>query len=227
MRHALNAAGWIITADNSAGIGEKVHDIVQAPDELVGKLAARVALFEQWTAGSEPEAVVIQNFSGKTQWFRYMNGLRELFEEAGMEMPPVSGSSETNMATMQSGIGVVMFGRQRMHPVDWTDLNWYVYGVPLVGEEVLTKQELMADLGKIRNALKGNVINRVWPVGSQGIAHEVRQLTGRRIAVSAGELELEVSGGPAACVLIGSALTDINELQQHLGEAVVPLIFSE
>ncbi|AQQ54307.1 hypothetical protein [Planococcus lenghuensis] len=227
MRHALNASEWIITADNSAGIGNKPQDVVRAPDKLVAKLAARVALLEQWAAGSEPEAVIMQNFSGKTHWLRYMAGLDELFSEAQTVTPPISGSSETNMTTMQSGIGVVMFGRQHTQLPGWADLHWYVYGVPLVGEDVLTKTGLMADLGKIRNAFNENAITRIWPVGSKGVAHEAQQLTGRSGTVLAGTLDVDASGGPATCVLVGSVLQDVKELQQHLGTAVVPLVFYE
>nr|WP_316046884.1 hypothetical protein [Planococcus glaciei] len=84
-----------------------------APDRITAKFAARVALLEQWAAGSEPEVILLHNFSGEAQWNRYVEGIKEQFEEIGIEMPQLAGSSETNMPTLQSGIAVTMLGRQK------------------------------------------------------------------------------------------------------------------
>ncbi|MDQ0428286.1 hypothetical protein QOZ98_001112 [Planomicrobium stackebrandtii] len=217
MRHELLIDGFVITSDNSAAIGEKLQDVVYAPDSITAKFAARVALLEQWAAGSEPQAVLLHNFSGVEQWNAYLAGLTELFAEAETVLPPISGSTETNMPTLQSGIAVTMIGKQNRDLAPAESLRWFVYGVPLVGEEVLTKTDQIADLGLIRKAFDSAVIERIWPVGSKGIAQEAALLMDRHVEVSA-DLDLNCSGGPATCVLLGVNPANKERAQRYFGK---------
>ncbi|WKA57905.1 alpha-ribazole-5-phosphate synthase [Planococcus shenhongbingii] len=221
MRHELQMGEWVITSDNSAAIGEKPHDVVAASDKITAKFAARVALLEQWAAGSDPEAILLHNFSGETQWNRYAEGIHELFAEIGIEAPKIAGSSETNMETLQSGLAVTMLGRRR-EEINSESLQWFIYGMPLVGKEVLEKREQIADMKKIYEALRERLAAQIWPVGSKGIAKEAEHLFGRKISMAA-EVDLEVSGGPASCVLIGVRPEQIESLKLHFGQYVFPL----
>ena len=55
MRNAIDIGnGFIVTTDNSGGIGEKPEDIVAVPDRMTAYFAARVTLLEQWAAYAEP-----------------------------------------------------------------------------------------------------------------------------------------------------------------------------
>ncbi|WP_203332142.1 alpha-ribazole-5-phosphate synthase [Planococcus beigongshangi] len=223
MRHELQLDGWIITTDNSAGIGEKPLDAVKAPAFITAKFAARVALLEQWAAGSEPQAVLLQNFSGASQWGRYIAGIEELFEEAGLDLIPITGSSETNMETLQSGIAVTMLGK-RVRDIGYSDLQWFAYGMPLAGDEVLKNIDQIADLKKIHGAVQQKMISRLWPVGSKGIAAEVELMMGKAVSVTA-DLDLVASGGPAASVLIGIREEKVEAAKEYLGEPFYPLFF--
>lgn len=217
MRHELLIDGLVITSDNSAAIGEKLQDAVYAPDSVTAKFAARVALLEQWAAGSEPQAVLLHNFSGADQWNAYLAGLAELFAESETVLPPISGSTETNMPTLQSGIAVTMIGKQNRDLAPAESLCWFVYGVPLVGEEVLTKTDQVADLGLIKKALDSAVIERIWPVGSKGIAQEAALLMGRHVEVSTA-LDMNCSGGPATCVLLGVKPANKERAQRYFAK---------
>lgn len=221
MRHELIIDGLVITSDNSAAIGEKEQDAVKAPDTVTAKFAARVALLEQWAAGSEPQAVLLHNFSGAGQWEKYVAGIDELFQEAGLASMPIKGSSETNMETLQSGIAVTMLGK-RVRDNSLSDLNWFAYGLPLTGNDVLEQYGQIADLKKIHGALQKNLIQRIWPVGSKGIAAEVNLMLGAAVSVTA-DLDLNVSGGPATCVLIGVRAENIDLVKRHLGGLLFPL----
>ncbi|RNF40045.1 alpha-ribazole-5-phosphate synthase [Planococcus salinus] len=221
MRHELLAEDWVITSDNSAGIGEKPLDAVSASDRNTAKFAARVALLEQWAAGSEPEAVLLHNFSGHAQWQRYVEGIEELFKETDMTSLPIAGSSETNMETLQSGVAVTMFGK-RIRELTATDLTWFVYGAPLVGSDVLKNSEQVADTKKIRQALMSGLIDRIWPVGSKGIKREMELLSGKPLTVSAA-VDVTASGGPATCVMIGVGKGKIKQLTPHFGIHIYPL----
>lgn len=223
MRHELDLGDWVVTSDNSAAIGEKPADAVFAPDAVTAKFAARVALLEQWAAGSEPEAILLHNFSGEAQWVRYMDGIAELFKELGRAIPQQAGSSETNMATLQSGVAVTMLGKRKGKVEAAEELAWYVYGKPLVGKAVLEQKEQIAELGKIAAAMDLGLVRRVWPVGSKGIKYEVALLFGREAAVFA-DVDTEASAGPASCVLIGVLGTEREMLERHFGKMLFPLL---
>jgi hypothetical protein len=223
MRHELQLGDWIVTSDNSAAIGEKPADIVFASDAITAKFASRVALLEQWAAGSEPEALLLHNFSGESQWERYLEGITQLFAELGRALPQYAGSSETNMPTLQSGIAVTMLGKRMRELQEPSSLFWYIYGEPLVGQAVLEQSERMADLKKIAEAMADGLIQRVWPIGSKGIAREAELLFGQKVFISA-EVDAEASAGPASCVLIGVASADGKPLEAHFGGRLFPLI---
>lgn len=223
MRHEILLDGFVITSDNSAAIGEKPQDAVHAPDSVTAKFAARVALLEQWSAGSEPQAVLLHNFSGAKQWDAYVAGIAELFAEAETELPPISGSTETNMTTLQSGIAVTLIGKQHRTLAPAETLQWFVYGVPLVGEDVLAKADQVADLAVIKRAFESELIERVWPVGSKGIAHEVELLMGRRVGLST-VVDQNSSGGPATCVLVGVLPENSGRVQEYFGESLFSMV---
>lgn len=217
MRHEIALDGFIITSDNSAAIGEKPQDVVHVSDAFTAKFAARVALLEQWAAGSVPQAVLIHNFSGASSWEAYVDGVTELFSEANLALPEISGSSETNMTTQQSGIAVTMIGKQQRTQLPASALQWFVYGVPLVGEAVVTKKYQLANLGAIQQALDESLIERIWPVGSKGIAQEYQLVFGQSVKLSS-TLDLSCSGGPATSVLIGVLPEKSEHVQRFFGE---------
>lgn len=224
MRHEVLIDGFVITSDNSAAIGEKPQDAVYAPDAVTAKFAGRVALLEQWAAGSEPQAVLLHNFSGADQWEAYIAGITELFAEAETVLPPISGSTETNMPTLQSSIAVTMIGKKNRNLTPAESLRWFVYGVPLVGEEVLTKADQVADLKLIKKAFSSVGVERIWPVGSKGIAQEVDLLMGKHVKVSTTP-DMNSSGGPATCVLVGVQPANCERAQRHFGENLFSIEF--
>lgn len=217
MRHEVALDGFIITSDNSAAIGEKPQDVVYVSDAFTAKFAARVALLEQWAAGSVPQAILIHNFSGALSWDAYVRGVTELFTEVDITLPAISGSSETNMTTQQSGIAVTMIGKQQRTQLPASALRWFVYGVPLVGKAVITKKHQLANLGVIQKALDESLIERVWPVGSKGIAQECQLVFGQSVKLSS-TLDLSCSGGPATSVLIGALSENSEHVQRFFGE---------
>lgn len=224
MRHGLKVEGLIITSDNSAAIGEKEWDTIKVPDSVTSKFAARVALLEQWAAGSEPSAILLHNFSGISQWQRYIEGITEVFIEADLELPTISGSSETNMKTMQSGLAVTMIGKEKWKLAPAESLSWFIYGVPLVGAEVLAHPQKLADLQLIKTALASGIVERVWPIGSKGIAHEVEFMMGRQMKIST-TLDAQSSSGPATCVLLGALPANTERAEKHFGQFLSTIQF--
>lgn len=214
MRNAiLLPNGFVLTTDNSAGIGEKKADIVSTPDEIVSYFAARVALLEQWAAGATPVSIVVHNFSGNQSWGKYVVGIEKLFNEIGVKCPEITGSSETNMETLQSAIAVTILGEQQIE--NSNEIRWYVYGKPSVGEEVISDGDKIADLKKISEAISRGLVHQVWPVGSTGIKGECERLGLKDYLV---DWDVEKSAGPATTVLLGIDLIKEKEAKLHFGD---------
>lgn len=223
MRNALALGnGLIVTTDNSGGIGEKTADVIQTPDSITAYFSARVALLEQWAAHAEPIAVLIHNFSGSSSWNAYVNGITTLFDEAGMKTPEISGSSETNIALMQSALAVTMIGQQESVPFSEPS-KWFTYGNPLVGNEVLKHPEKTASLKKLNDAKGMGLLQEIWPVGSQGIFHEVQRLTGRTDVNIETSLDIKTSAGPSTVVLVSIPEMNQQQAQELFGELLQEL----
>ncbi|ANU22386.1 alpha-ribazole-5-phosphate synthase [Planococcus donghaensis] len=224
MRHELLIDGLVITSDNSAAIGRKEQDVVQVSDTVTAKFAARVALLEQWAAGSEPQAVLIHNFSGASSWEAYVEGVTELFVEAQLVLPAISGSTETNMPTVQSGIAVTMIGKELRKYMSVDSLDWFVYGVPLVGQEVLTHVHQTANLALLKKALDTSLVERIWPVGSKGISKEFELLMKRPVKILT-SVDSKKSSGPASCVLVGVQHDNLEQARRYFGEHMYSIQF--
>lgn len=229
MRNALEIGGdLIVTTDNAGGIGEKTADIVLAPDKLTASYAARVALLEQWAAHAELTAVLLHNFTGAYSWDAYVAGVQEVLDEAGLVDVPITGSTETNMDMLQSALSVTMIGRERQAgPVeeDFQTGQWFIYGEPLVGEEVLAFPEKVASLGKLQTALATGKVTKIWPTGSKGIRAELNRMTttlrlNEALVKPAIDLALEKSCGPSTVVFLYSDQCQLAEMTAHFGPTI-------
>ena len=78
-----------------------------------------------------------------------MEGVTDLFQEAGLAVPQISGSTETNMELVQSAMAVTMIGEKKEPPLD-EESTWFTYGTPLVGNEVLERAEEVASFGYLK-----------------------------------------------------------------------------
>ncbi|WP_391119905.1 hypothetical protein [Psychrobacillus sp. L3] len=203
----------VLTTDNSAAIGEKEADVVRVDDEVVAYFAARVALVEQWAAGAFPISIVLHNFSGNKSWEKYKVGIEKIFNELGQPCPVITGSTESNMETLQSAMAVTMIG-ERKRESD-SACKWYVYGKPCVGEEVLMNLEKIADIKKIWNGITTGLVARVWPVGSAGIKEEFHQLG---LHCHLQDWDILKSAGPATSVLLGVSTDRVEEAKLLFGK---------
>ena len=200
MRHAVSLDGGLwMGMDNSAGIGEKPQDVVHAPNSLVASMAARVALLELWCVGAEPHAILLMNFTGDSAWYDYERGIKQVFDEIGAPLPPLSGSTESNIETLQSGLAVQLIGRLTQ------DINtcgdWYLIGTPLVGQAVLERVDEVVSLGELQQARKSGAISYVHPCGSGGVVKELE-----RLGIAASVKIPDGSAGPSTCVLVRSVI---------------------
>ncbi|CAM3136496.1 hypothetical protein FITA111629_05675 [Filibacter tadaridae] len=217
MRNAIDIGGdFIVTTDNSGGIGEKAADIVRVPDRVTAYFAARVALLEQWAANAQPITILIHNFSGSESWEEYKAGVKDLFHEAGIPTPSISGSTETNMQLLQSAMAVTMIGKRTAAPALGKS-KWFTYGTPLVGNEVQNRTGEIASVSTLRKAIQHGIVQQIWPVGSRGILEEVRTITGNHKSQIETILDTTKSAGPSTVVLLAIAKTQIEQAIKHFG----------
>lgn len=211
MRNAIDIGnGFIVTTDNSGGIGEKPEDIVVVPDRITAYFAARVALLEQWATHAEPVSILIHNFSGSASWEKYVAGVTDLFNEAGIEVPSINGSSETNMELIQSVMAVTIIGKKTAARAQ-ENSKWFTYGTPLVGNEVRDRANEIASVAHIHAAMKSGIVHQIWPVGSNGILQEARLLTGIKETRVETVLDSMKSAGPSTVVLLAIPETEIKK----------------
>jgi len=202
LRNAIKIGELFATTDNAAAIGEKPQDVVSAPDKLTAYFTARVTFLEQLAANALPNHILLANFSGDAAWSRYVAGIQQVFDEAGLNCPQIDGSTESNMPTLQSGLSITMLGEQQKRiATKYEQLSWYTYGLPLVGNEILAQPDDVAQLQPIFQAWKEGIVQQVWPAGSKGLQAEFTRLFGEQQVKSS--LDVEKSAGPCAVVLLG------------------------
>ncbi|SFD40820.1 hypothetical protein SAMN05216238_101204 [Lentibacillus persicus] len=193
----------VIASDNSGAIGEKPDDAVRTSNSVVGRFACRVAAMECLAAGGDIQTVVIHNFTSDEAWPAYKYGVAAVLNELGSERIPMTGSSESNFAGLQSGFGLTIIGTR---PIGKTSRlsgreAFAVIGKPLVGKEVLEQYDDVAPLWLFQHLCRLESVKAVLPVGSKGIAEKWRGWTHRSNKLEC-VLNLEKSAGPATCFLI-------------------------
>lgn len=218
MRNARIINELVITSDNSAAIGQKELDVVKVPDEVTSYFSTRVTLLEQLASHALPLEIILLNFSGEAAWARYVKGIEKVFRETDLPLPSISGSTESNMPTMQSGFGITMIGQLQKKQPSLDQLLWYTYGRPLVGNELLAHQDQVADLKELVMAYKSGMIIQVVPVGSKGVKHELQQL----IALKDTQLDslpydVNRSAGPSTIVIFAVAAGQKETVEKKFG----------
>lgn len=201
----------VIACDSLGGIGPKPHDSVKTAADVVGKYTARVPLMEVLACGASP-FVVVNTFSVEMEptGTGIIKGITEEIMMAGLSAElAVTGSTEENAATCQSGLGVTVIGRAvkselRLGKSRSGDLVVCI-GQPKVGIEVLdgTKK---ADPALVIKLLAVPFVREILPAGSRGVLHEAELLaagSGNRLVLTPfPEIDLRKSAGPATCVLV-------------------------
>ncbi|WP_042474052.1 hypothetical protein [Bacillus ndiopicus] len=220
MRNAVQLdATTILTVDNSGCIGEKEADCVQVPNEIVAYFAARVALLEQWCAGAEPTHLVLANFTGEAAWTDYVKGCERLFEEIGKDLPPITGSTESNFSALQSGLSLTMIGKKKFTPTI-KGCSYFIIGRPLVGQQVIDYSRDIASLSELNALLQTSVIKALWPCGSKGIGVEIVAFTGQQFDCA---VDKTSSAGPATAVLVAVEESDVTQLYKIISAPIYRL----
>jgi len=102
----------VIATDSIGGIGPKPADTIAADAATVAHFALRVPLLEVLCAGAQPIAIIDDLCVELEPTGAVMIAeIRRLAAAAGVAADAVTGSTEDNVPTVATGIGVTVLGR--------------------------------------------------------------------------------------------------------------------
>lgn len=217
----------VVATDSIGGIGPKPADTVASDAATVAHFALRVPLLEVLCAGAEPIAVIddlcVELEPLGTQM---ITEIRRLAAEAGVPSEAITGSTEDNVATVATGIGVTVLGRlqpgRRVGGGSRTGDLVVCAGLPISAprHKLYIGHPEQVSVPAVLAALASGVVHDALPVGSKGLAWEVPQLAqadGLDVTWHSDHgLNLADSGGPSSCVLFSCAPADLDVLLKCL-----------
>lgn len=218
----------VIACDSCGGVGPKENDVVRTSGYVVGRFTSRVALMEVLCCGAWPICVVnTLCVEPSPTGARIIEGIADELSVIGVAPEKVlTGSTEKNLPTSQTGVGVTVIGMCREDDLRLGRLAGGevlgLVGVPKVGEEVTLEDPEIADLSTVRLLLSEKEIKEMVPVGSRGIRAEAEmlaQLNDLRLVwydlkALEGQVDLYKSAGPATCVLVAGEERAVRRLEE-------------
>ena len=222
----------VIACDSDGGIGPKPNDTVPAPAELLGRFAARVPLMEMVASGARP-LVLVDTLSVEIEptGRQIIEGVRFEARLAGMVGENVvTGSTEDNVPTTATGIGVTVIGiaeeRQiRQGKSKPGDIIACV-GIPKSAphDTVIIDDPEIADIPVAISVSLMPFVRDILPVGSKGIYYEACQMAesaGLELKLSSDcNLDIAKSAGPSTCILASLPLASFSEFKDAISKPV-------
>ncbi|GAB6173035.1 hypothetical protein JCM15765_25130 [Paradesulfitobacterium aromaticivorans] len=204
----------VAACDSCGAIGEKEYDIVKVTPYLVGRLTVRVALLEVLAAGAVPQIVTVAvsnelNPTGDG----ILAGVKDELKFTEKGSLPVAVSTEKNMPTSQTGLGISIVGTCRREELRIATSqggdNVYCLGLPKVGSEVQSPDDEEIVQGKhVLSLVKIKGIHDIVPIGSQGIRREADLLAENVgcdfIPDCSSQVDWKKSAGPSTCLIFTS-----------------------
>lgn len=207
----IDSNRFLVTACDSCGaIGLKENDVVKVPYNITGKLTTRVCLMEILSIGAKPIGLTVNICNEPTPTGdEILKGIREELIEIGLDIP-ISISTEKNMKTSMTALGITGIGIVKKHELLINKVNpgdlVYVAGLPSVGNEVLENMDLIANTYKLKKFLNIKNIKELIPIGSSGIKGELDKMEKNyNLAVSYNKdisLDLNKTAGPSTAMII-------------------------
>ncbi len=214
---SINSNQYLTAACDSCGaIGSKELDLVKVPPYIAGRFTTRVALLEILAIGSRPQlaTVAISNEPEPTG-AEILGGVRDELASSGLAALPLAISTEKNIPTRQTSLGVSVVGLcekadLRIATTTHGDLL-YCLGIPKVGPEIGSPDEPeIIQSFHVQKLLQNHQIHDIIPVGSKGIYGEAELLAsnidGQLILKPSADIDLKKSAGPSTCLIFSTAL---------------------
>jgi hypothetical protein len=224
---------WMVTTcDSDGGIGPKKHDTIFSPAYDLGRLATRVPLMEMFASGALPVIVVDtlcveMDPVGK----EIIRGVKDEVFEAGLNGNlVVTGSTEDNVATTQTGVGVVVVGfieKKDFKPGKSLKNDLVVcIGLPKSAPEYKLNyaDKEIANTKLIRQLSLLEFVHDILPVGSKGISHEFKELakSANLSPIYRDDITIDIrkSGGPSTCCLVSLQKSNLELLKYKIDNKI-------
>ena len=214
----------VVGCDVSGGIGPKPNDLIQVSGEIVGTFTTRVALMEVISTGASPFSVIntlTTSYQQKGQ--EILAGIRKQAREVGLSEEMINGSTEDNVNTRETGVGITVIGKVEKDKLSIANTEAediiVSLGIPLVGEQVLNKKDKIADLNDLLTLCSHDIIHEIIPVGSKGIKYEAEllaEMSGLLFKERKQEdIDLSASAGPGTVLLASLSRENINKIKDN------------
>ena len=223
----------VIACDSNASIGEKPSDGLKKPYSEVGISALKVPMMEVLAAGAEPLLIINalcmeMEPSGR----RFIETMEKELVRCGYDPSMMlTGSTEDNVTTVQSGIGLTVIGlvaeeKLKLGSTKRGDVVLCV-GNPKGGVEI-PYAEGDADIASISTVQSLNElssVHEILPVGSKGVIFEANELANMagcefRLLDDPPEINLNRSAGASTAVLVSAAATHIDDISSAVSVPV-------
>ncbi len=222
----------VVACDSAGGIGPSPLDKIKVDGFTLGKFTARTALLEVLAVNAMPFCIVdALSVALDPSGAAILSGIRAEAEKAGLDPNlAVTGSTEKNIIVEQTGLGVTVIGICRKGQLKiGTALPGDVVvavGIPSVGNEVLPAEKVgnivgSTDILKLREL---PYVHEVIPVGSTGIAHELKILAESSklnyTVAKQQKVNVRKSAGPATVALVCLPESDLANLMRIVNKPV-------
>ena len=225
----------VVACDSDGAIGPKPHDVVRCSGYQLGRFAARVPLMEMFAAGAQPVLLVDTITVEMEPTGRdVIRGVLAEAALAGLDAEAVTGSTEDNVPTVATGVGVTVLGtagtEQLRAGTGEMGCHVVLVGRPKSGpkDDFPHDHPEILSLPALQTLMALPGIRDTLPVGSHGVRHECETL-----ARSAGlafdshpswPVAPEQSGGPGTtCVAAldaAASTTDPGDIAAWISQEV-------
>ena len=206
-----------ISCDSCGGIGNKEMDVVKTEPEISARETAKVVLAELLSLGMEPLVLadglaVEMDDTGR----RIIKGFEESLEQLRTCKVHMTGSTEENMRTVQTSMGVTGVGICEKNKFRYLKTKagdiCMLAGLPLVGYDVVNNPDKVLTIRDFEEFYLSDKIKEILPVGSRGIDEELQELSGYNglgfVYDSDLSVDVHKSAGPSCCCLLTLAKDD-------------------
>ena len=209
---ALDGRKCLVAAcDSCGGAGSKEFDVVKVPPYITGRFTSRVSLLEILATAAKPLLLTVASCSDPHPTTTgILEGVKDELKSLNLSETPVVVSSEKNIPTSQTGLGITVVGiceRESLRiatslPGD----ELYCLGLPKVGSEVVIHDDLEIAHGThILELLTIPGVHDIIPVGSRGIRKEAESLASELsclfVPATLVKVNLDKSAGPSTCLI--------------------------
>jgi len=222
---SINQHQYLVGSCDSCGsIGMKDLDAYKISWIITGRLTTRVTLLEVLSTGAAAKmmTVAISNEPHPTA-DKIIEGVKKELSSAGLLELPMAISTEKNMMTQETGLGISVVGvaeknQLRIGTAQPGD-DIFCLGLPKVGPEITNPDDPeIVQINDIKTLLSTSDVHDIIPVGSRGIRREAELLAASVNTClnldSTCPLDLDKSAGPSSCLIFSAASSFQSEISE-------------